>query len=45
VAIDATSAGNGFALAAGDALRVPANLAQSVFIIGTAGDVVEVFGA
>lgn len=45
VAADASSSGNGFALAAGESLRIPANLAQSVYIIGTALDVVEVFGA
>jgi DNA/RNA endonuclease YhcR with UshA esterase domain len=37
--------GNGFPLAPGESVSLPINLAQVAFIIGTAGDIVDVVGA
>lgn len=37
--------GNGFPLAPGDSVSLPINLAQVAFVIGTAGDIVDVVGA
>ncbi len=37
--------GNGFPLAPGESLSLPINLAQAVFIIGAANDIVDVVGA
>lgn len=37
--------GNGFALYPGESVSLPLNLVQAAFIVGTAGDIIDVIGA